>query len=552
MGTGKKVYSFQTWNRLELPIDWSKKQLADTMLYSCHQIDNALIALDGENADTLNSCYAKLVRGRKAGMIPEERGHGQRDTTTFAFYWEIIELVDALATAKNKNNRTTGNDLARCTFEELADRLTEALAASVPLSFAQSKMLADSSIQNEINRKFVSEAGKRLAAVQYIVEHDPTAKQILAVCEKLDALLMEWIYGKSFNYYKNKQITVKSLESLYDSLMEVRMNSYAANGLKGPAALRSIDPLTPPKIEFEASADIIAALQTALPEGTKRIKDKQRLNELCRIYEQYLTFNVEEEEKEAVSASIKEYLGLKNYITNASKTEEDLESAIRKDLVQFVKDQFFELQRLDYIPFPYSNFEASSLQADFLKERIKNVQAKIMCEFYEPFRLLRIFYSIRNFTCFSDAALGHMNDILKNSPPFHQLVLQMEQAILQLSKDNPHLPQAKVLQSSPDMEQFSDYFSRIPKEEFLQTYKKTVVPVFPEKPEIMDSVLESLNTGSYLDSALSEAMAVSLLLFWSCQIAMLDSVPRWTDLLKKDYINLTNFYSGFDKFNDVK
>lgn len=68
----------------------------------------------------------------------------------------------------------------------------------------------------------------------------------------------------------------------------------------------------------------------------------------------------------------------------------------------------------------------------------------------------------------------------------------------------------------------------------------------------MDSVLESLNTGSYLDSALSEAMAVSLLLFWSCQIAMLDSVPRWTDLLKKDYINLTNFYSGFDKFNDVK
>ena len=547
MGTDRDSYCYQTWDSLELPIDLSKKGLASKLGCSSHQIDSALKALDGKNADVLNSCYSKLVRGRNAGVTPDKRNSNVLDTTTFAFYWEIIELLKALTTAKQKNKRAKEDKLAAYTFEVLANDLSKKLTESVPLNFSQRKILNDPNIENKMNTDFLNEVHKRLEAVKYIVEHDPTSEQILAVCDKLDSLIMEWIYDKNYDYYEAKKITVRSVETLYDSLMQVRTDRYTADTSGNSIIPYDAASRIPPTIRFEASSDIIEELQQLLPQKTKRIKDKQKLTELAHIYERFLTFNIDEQEKESVSASIKSYLTLKDYVAPKENQSKAIEDDIRRDLTKFVKEQFSELQELKYIPFPHSTYESHSLQTDFLKERIKNVQAKIMYEFYEPFRLLRIFYSIRNFTCTSKVASDFMNDILKNSPPFHQLVIQMEWAIVQLSKENPQLPLPKFFLEPPEAESFLDYFSRIPEKEFLQVYRKTVVPDFSEEPESLESVLASLTTGAYLDNTLLEATAVSSLLFWSCQIAMVDSINKWTGLLKDDYENLAKFYREIDE-----
>lgn len=538
----KDVCYYQAQSKFELPIDLSKQKLACKIGCSPHQIASALIALDGENETVLNSCYSKLVRGRNAGVIPEKQNTSELDNTTFAFYYEIVELLSALIKAKCENKRAKRDEIAQYTIKALADELSDILTTSVQLNFSQSKILGNPNVQNELNRQFVTEADKRLLAVKYIVEHDPTAEQILAVCDKLDSLIMEWIYGKDFNYYATKKITVKSIEELYDSLMKVRMDGYDTC----IPTDSSTAPQAPPVIRFEGPVDIIEDLRKSLPEGCKRMTDTQQIARLAQAYERFLISHIDESERASIATSTKGYLALKSYVY-AKETLDSIEAAIRKDLIEFAKEQFHELKSLEYIPFPTSAFKTASMQSDFLKERIKNVQAKIMYEFYKPFRLLRIFYSIRNFTCFSNIASNFMNDILKNSPPFQQLVIQMEQAIFQLGKENFQLPLAKSLSKLSEKEIFTDYFSQIPREEFLREYKKTVVPVFAENPEILEPVLESLITGAYLQNTLSEALAVSSLLFWSCQIAMIDSIDEWVSRLSEDYTNLAKFYCEIEQ-----
>ena len=547
MGTDRDSYCYQTWDRLELPIDLSKKGLASKLGCSSHQIDSALKALDGKNADVLNSCYSKLVRGRNAGVMPDKRNSNVLDTTTFAFYWEIIELLKALTTAKQRNKRAKKDELAAYTFEMLADDLSKKLTESVPLNFSQRKILNDQNIQNKLNMDFLGEVHKRLEAVKYIVEHDPTSEQILAVCDKLDSLIMEWIYDKNFDYYEAKKITVQSVEALYDSLMRVRTDRYTADTSGNSIIPYDAASRIPPTIRFEASSDIIEDLQEFLPQKTTRIKDEQKLTELAHIYEQFLTFNIDEQEKESVSASIKSYLTLKDYVAPKENQGKAIEDDIRRDLTKFVKEQFSELQKLEYVPFPHSTYESHSLQTDFLKERIKNVQAKIMYEFYEPFRLLRIFYSIRNFTCFDAVSIEIMKGTFKVSPSFQDLVAQMKWTIYQLGMENTQLPLAKFRLKLPVGEFFLEYFKQIPKEQFLREYRNTVVPIFSKEPEILESVLASLTTGTYMTNALFEASAISSLLFWSCQIAMLNSIAKWTDLLSEDYINLRKFYCRFEQ-----
>ena len=545
MVTDKKLYNYRTWDRLELPIDLSKKGLASQIGCSCHQIDSALEALDGKSADVLNSCYSKLVRGRKAGIVPDKRNSNLLDTTTFAFYWEIIELVKGLTKAKQKNKRAKADDLAICTFEVLADNLAQKLTESISLSFSQRKMLGNQNILNKMNQGFLSEVYKRLDAVKYIVEHDPTSKQILAVCDKLDALIMEWSYGKDFNYYETRKITVRSVEELYDSLMKVRTDGYVSDissNLPYDAASRK-----PPVIRFEAPSNLIENLQEYLPVGTTRIKDEQRLYGLACVYEKFLTSNISAEEKRAVSASIKDYLTLKDYVAPREDQDTTLEDTIRKDLIKFVKEQFSELQNLEYIPFPYSAYKSSSLQTDFLKERIKNVQTKILYEFYEPFRLLRIFYSIRNFTCFDKDSIAAMENIFKASNSFGELITQMEQALFRLGSENPQLPLGLFEHEFPAEAPFSEYIRMLPKDQFSQKYRKTVIPVFGEEPEILKPILDALVTGEYRVNTISEATAVSSLLYWACQIAMLDSIVEWTALLKEDYTQLMNFYREIDE-----
>lgn len=522
-------YSVPSWS--ELPIDSSINELAQELGCSRRLLRNALEDLDaqcaaGQGVNAENFWFREIVEGRKEKNGGSKDGlRDDRDTRPAALYWEIKDLVAAIARARMDGRGIKGNELAKRALINLAKDLSNDREPLAHHIFCRTKLLSNERIQQEMLQLFAPEIKKRQAVIDYLLTQPlyQHSRIVLEMCEAIDALILEVDSQDLQDIINSRDIDLPrddeaQMRRLYQAMLRPRMLNQrrVSDGTK--TFLFHL-----PEDNEGINGEIIKELEEILPKGELPPGERKstRWDALEKTYDRYLLAS-EDPEISAKADEFESYFkDAQNYIYGGT-SDEEFEKSVRAELAEYGQSIFEDLESLRIFPFSYSNYSSHKVSDRYIGKLLRNCHDHILYAVLPGLSFLQIYYSF--------ASLGGICEDA-NQERLEALRRHMRDEIFKLL---------------PLVIDCSNRLSDKEYEEFVTKYNSVVVPVLHTSPicqELLKDLWQTACTAANSAEPIGRrVLRTANMLLLSCHMAVCCEIETSVQHLLEDRRMLAKVY----------
>lgn len=398
------------WERRDLPIDSSFNKLEESSGMSRTVICTAMERLEPGKKRDKDSFYYQVRTGR---LSEQEKTQKDYNTKASALFWEIEELVRAMAAARLNTPKAEGDVLAQETFRELSHGLVRKKPDTI--RYPDYYSLRSDNIKTFMFEEFWPEIHARLVFLSDLLTNQSPKDldtNLRAALPVLDALIIQLVTQPSeTNRSDSQPVDVSTIKSLYKDLLKFRTGITRL----GPGG-RQIDfGQMQPENEIKELVDIMIKPRKTLTPA--------ELDAFEKKYDKILCTNdpVIQDLIPDAREFMQRYSELHTYIKGEPR---EFEAQVRKELQAYVHGIFEDLRHCDEVPYSYDTYRSDFVQAAFLSSRLKNAHEQIRAAIHVPLYHLRMYNTLdyygakvtKNGEKLTEALLQDLNTLAETFP----------------------------------------------------------------------------------------------------------------------------------------
>lgn len=266
-------------------------------------------------------------------------------TEAYSFFYETLDLLDAIAAARSKVRKLSIDEVAHQAVKELGTTLSGKDPACIHLDYPSTILLSDTAVQRSMNMRFDTELRQRLTEIWDLIHKAKTAHMpglLTSTLTKLDMILTSLRDPEISINHRNKPMSdIDLINTLYSRLIKhrqfIRRTQVTEKGVHPDKVLHFELENTP---EYDSLLDNFEVMLRKRSSGYS----KEELIELERLYNQYLiasTVPKSSYTKRIKNAELflKNYQALQTYVRHTTDRT-DFEQQVREELYRFARNLF--------------------------------------------------------------------------------------------------------------------------------------------------------------------------------------------------------------------
>ena len=415
----------------------------------------------------------------------------------FSFFYETLDLLDAIAAARSKAGKASIDEIARQAVEELGTTLSGKDPACIHLDYPSTILLSDTAMQRSMNMRFDTELRQRLTEIWDLIHKAKTEYMpglLTSTLTKLDMILTSLRDPEISINNRNKPISdLDLINTLYSRIIKHRQfirRPLATNeDVRTDKVLHFVLKNTP---ENDSLLDDFEVMLRKRSSGYS----KEELMKLERLYNQYLIASTVPESSytkriRKAELFLENYQILQNYVRHTTDRA-DFEQQVRKELHKFARNLFLYYDHT--APTAASPFDmvfthvdstfAYSLINDFYTSTSYHFQ-HILRTLHEA-RIIELLLrqkigpeGIRPEFLPEESSLQHLSNDLADGLTYYIIEIRTMRSILH-----------KAFKDLPLLRDFSD--SNI--EDYVNAYNQSCIQIFHTKQIDIESIKQRIRT----------------------------------------------------------
>ena len=537
----------------------SRKLIRQSLLYLAECDEKYSRGLDAVNDDEALYLFDR-VWGNRYRTDDEKDLAGTTHPATI--HWETVPLLKALALTRANVRSAKGEQLAQLTLESLYDQYLNLPVAEMKENYFSLQILRDECAQKYLIQKHQDQVIQRLDLIYYLTlvqQSEAAAQNMREAIPGLDALLVNLLQNVSQEPNGSQESHTERLNHLYDNLRSVRDSSVFSDADKSVYGIED----TKIKFSLPENSEFLKQIREDLSTPWRKMPSAKKA-EIRKNYEKYLVYCFRRtEEADGIRSLLEKHDTLTTYIRTV-ETWNDIQTAVREELCEYVKGIFADIKRGDVdFPYVYSGYKGKTASSAFISELTKSVHDQIRKDVHQPLRLL---LTVRYAEIFElktavmesmerDAQLQALFALVTGkiliphgqtemfSPVFSKTLFpklnkwldNADNEILSLKNKFPHLP---ILTREDNLDLAA----------FMDTYEKTVLVMFPEQSPSKEKLRSSAEkTRNKATPLITKVLAVGDLLEADAWLVAADIIARALEEIGQRYRYLRDSYDRFEK-----
>lgn len=213
----------------ELPLDFSENSFIQHLSQKGIKINKDPLrkTLQHLSQDSSNSSSKDIISIYDDIYKNEAiRTKNRNGTEAYSFFYETLDLLDAIAAARSKVGKSSIDEIAHQAVEELGVTLSGKDPACIHLDYPSTILLSDTAVQRSMNMRFDTELRQRLTEIWDLIhkaktEHMPGL--LTSTLTKLDMILTSLRAPEISMNHRNKPMSdIDLINTLYSRLIKHR------------------------------------------------------------------------------------------------------------------------------------------------------------------------------------------------------------------------------------------------------------------------------------------------------------------------------------------